>query len=126
MQSEQLINYNINGLHHKLAEFEILCRQHNPAVICLTDTRLTTKNQLRVQGYTTYRDDMDCRAGAGGVAILVRRDIVSRGRVKTADDKPGTMMVTVSIHLHIQETSYFSGTSKLTSWNCITDNELGK
>ena len=49
-----------------------------PTVICLTDTRLTTKDQLRVQGYTAYRDDMNCRESAGGVGILVRRDIVRR------------------------------------------------
>ena len=69
-----ILLWNCRSLTANLVEFNNYINKVKPNIICLTETWLCGKINIKFKGYTIHRND---RFGArgGGVAILVRHDI---------------------------------------------------
>lgn len=55
----KVIQLNINSIisHKKRTEFEQFLKKHKPQVIILSETKLSKKHTLNINGYTTIRND---------------------------------------------------------------------
>ena len=71
----KILIWNCESLHSKKQEVDILIAKHNPAVVCLQDTRLTSDREsfYKFPGYTPYFKSIG--SNASGVAILVKNTI---------------------------------------------------
>lgn len=103
MTKHVLVNYNVRGLLSKMAEFELLLMQLNPSVVAITDTQLNPTQRIYFRNYRLYRTDK-VTGTAGGVALLVRRDIPSRQVDFPVIPTPGLHVVSVSIRLRHRHT----------------------
>ena len=72
-----IIQWNCRGMHPNFEEIKILCQELNPKVICLQETKLKASDTPKLRGYTPYfRNYIDGKNACGGVAILVRSEIL--------------------------------------------------
>lgn len=94
----KIITLNIRSLITKKAEIEILLQDHQPTICVLADTRLKEKERFFIPGYECYRQD-GCNPRAGGVLILVKRDVPYKMYHRQPDATPGTQAVTVQVRL---------------------------
>ena len=73
--SYKILSWNCEGLHSKKQEVDLLISEHNPAAVCLQDTRLTEdrEDSYRFPGYKPYFKSIGSHAS--GVVILVKKSI---------------------------------------------------
>ncbi|XP_073979064.1 uncharacterized protein [Rhodnius prolixus] len=72
-----IIQWNINGFQIHQEDLRILIHRKSPALICLQETHLRPDQSLQIKHYKTYRKDyLHGQRACGGVAILVREDII--------------------------------------------------
>ena len=67
---------NIRGLRGKISSLIEQLSSEKPHFYLLTETLLTTDTDMQIQGYTFFGKSRNGRGG-GGVAILVRNDIIN-------------------------------------------------
>ena len=76
---------NLDGINNKVDELQSVIGRENPDLICLTETKandsILSSNVFDMSRFKVYRKDRPTPVGAGtwggGVAILVRADVVS-------------------------------------------------
>ena len=77
--SFDLIHWNCNSLKIKIEEFKWFCLKFNPQIISLNETKMSEFNAnyiLNIDNYITiHKARSNAKNGAGGVALLVRKDI---------------------------------------------------
>lgn len=84
----------IDGIVNKVNEFQTFVSRFNPAVICLTETKLNDQinsaEVLDMNQYKVYRKDrLIQNSPGGGVVILLRNYLVSsRGSVQFLNHRP--------------------------------------
>lgn len=73
-----ILNWNANGFSDKtkITELSTFLEQFSVDVGCITETHLSSKDNLFIRGYTIYRRDRD--TPHGGVAIMVKSNIRHR------------------------------------------------
>ena len=65
--------FNARSLFPKLDELKLLCVNHSPDIVCITETWLShdiLDSELNLSGYTLFR--LDRNRHSGGVAIFVK------------------------------------------------------
>ena len=72
----KIIYTNIRGLKSKISCLIEQLASEKPHLYLLTETLLTTDTDMQIQGYTFFGKARNGRGG-GGVAILVRNDIIN-------------------------------------------------
>lgn len=72
-----IFQWNANGILPRLAELKnfLATQKHQPDVICIQETHLTDKKQLKIPSYSTERRDRGNGQRYGGVATLVKTDL---------------------------------------------------
>jgi exonuclease III len=71
-----IIQWNVNGLHSRLPELDILRMRHSPAAICLQETHLRPTHTASLRGYALYRYDHLSGERANGRTVIFIRDSV--------------------------------------------------
>ena len=66
---------NVRGMKSKINSLIEVLQDHNPHVFLITETQLKSDTGIKVSGYTIYSRARPQGTG-GGVAILVRNDII--------------------------------------------------
>ena len=69
-----VLQWNARSIMRNLGEFQRIVDEMKPRVICLTETWLKANSNFSLRGYEIFRGDR-IDAVAGGVAILVRREL---------------------------------------------------
>ena len=69
----QIILWNARGFSSKLGEFKSYIYDKLPLIICVTDTRLSQRHNIKLRNYNIVRDDrMD---GYGSLAIFTDKTL---------------------------------------------------
>src|ERR1700733_7830354 len=71
-----VMQWNARGIRTNLNELKnfLINTKHKPDIICIEETDLKEKHNLRIEGFLTLRqDNLTCQVG--GLAILVREGI---------------------------------------------------
>lgn len=147
-----LLYWNCNSISSKdkISELELLATENKLDIICLAETKLSTRHSLKITGFTVYRKDRD-RAG-GGVAIAVNNQLEHNSIVIPTLRKLEAVAVEVHSHnhkmtlvstynppqgqldlrdinslLHSNNKIIIMGdlNAKHTTWNCSTNNRNG-
>ena len=78
----QIIHANINGLYKRRTELINYLNEYKPHFVTLNETRLREQTRIRIPNYNIIRKDRNIiypngrlQNAAGGVAILIRKDI---------------------------------------------------
>jgi exonuclease III len=92
---------NINALLQKTIVDDDILHKNNISILCLTETKLDPNDTLlSIPGYNLLRKDR--QRGGGGVAILIRNDIVFKiidvQGVETTDSKLEILTSNLSIY----------------------------
>lgn len=78
MTPTTIIQWNINGLNHKIGELEILLTELDPLIVCIQETHLTPSIPSAMPGYTDFRlDDTRINRAKGGVLTYVKSQVKS-------------------------------------------------
>ena len=70
-----ILLWNANGLRPHLNELLTLLHDRRVDICLLSETHLTSRSPLRVQGYVSHRTDHPDDSAHGGTAILVRQQL---------------------------------------------------
>lgn len=70
-----LLQWNCNGLKHKLNELKILCQQLNPIAIAVQETRLRDSDTVNIPTFNIYKKNSNHIRASRGVALLVNSSI---------------------------------------------------
>ena len=74
-----LIHWNCNSINNKIGEFKQFCYNKKPHIISLNEKKVTNDRAsylLQIDNYIlVHKSRSDFKNGAGGVALLVRKDI---------------------------------------------------
>lgn len=80
----KICTWNPRSILNKRIELETLIMNHNPDVVCLSETWLTPENpNWELKGFITFRHDRHYARG-GGTLILCRRELVA-GKIDLED-----------------------------------------
>lgn len=75
--SLKVCTWNLRSILNKRIELETLIMNHNPDIICLSETWLTPENpNWELKGFTTFRHDR-CYTRGGGSLILCKKELIS-------------------------------------------------
>lgn len=75
LENITILNYNANGLKKQKALIIAFLARYNIDIACISETHLAPGENLRIGGYNIYRYDRNSQTAAGGVAIIIRRQI---------------------------------------------------
>lgn len=64
-----ILQWNCNGLIHKLSELKILCQQFNPIAIAIQETRLKDSDTLNIPHFNIYKKNSIHIRASRGVAL---------------------------------------------------------
>ena len=74
-----LIHWNPNSLNNKIDEFKLFCNKYKPHIVSINETKMSDFNAnhiLDINNYTTIHKSRSVNInGAGGVALLIRKDV---------------------------------------------------
>ena len=74
-----LVHWNCNSLNNKIEEFKLFCLKYKPHIISINETKMSefsAKYILDIDNYTTiHRARSLNQNGAGGVALVIRKDV---------------------------------------------------
>jgi len=72
-----LLNWNCNGIEKQFDYLSHFIRSNKIDIACITETHLrpSSKCNLKIPGYVSYRNDRICDKATGGVAIIIHRRI---------------------------------------------------
>ena len=73
-----IMQWNCRGLYHHFEQLKLLLQQYNPAVLCLQETKLKAEQEiLGLCNFSKYKKNYTQGIiASGGVALLVRNDII--------------------------------------------------
>lgn len=72
-ESLDILLWNCNSIKGKICELDFLCNSQNLDIIALAETKIDNTYNLKLNGYTVYRQDRTSRGG--GVALVVKNTI---------------------------------------------------
>jgi exonuclease III len=90
-----IVIWNANGIKNKTDELKDFLDTEQTDIILISETKLTTNDKIYFDGYSTYRRDRPTNTRAGGVAIIIKRDIAH----KIIKNNPTSSIETLSIKL---------------------------
>jgi Endonuclease-reverse transcriptase len=70
-----ILQWNANGLRSRF-DFKNFISETKPDVICIQETKLKPTISYNLSGYNIYRNDRDSETTGGGVAILIKSNIL--------------------------------------------------
>ena len=102
----KILTWNCEGLHTKKQEVDIMISDHNPAAICLQDTRLTKEREdlYKFPGYTPYFKSIGSHAS--GVVILVKKSIPQSQVILTTNLQAVAVRVTMKGKTYVLTSLY--------------------
>lgn len=71
----EIFQWNCNGLYSRLSELKNYIYKNNPHIICLQETRLTSKKNFKLPNYSIVRRDRPPPTQGGGTLIAIRNNI---------------------------------------------------
>ena len=73
-----IIQWNIRGVFANLEELQLLCREHQPAVLALQETLLKPEKDFSLSGYNFVGKAVDQteHGTSGGVGLLVEKSLL--------------------------------------------------
>ena len=71
-----LVQLNIRSIYSRLVEFKFFLFTKRPHIVCLQETRAKTEQLLHFVNYQTLWKQRPNGVGGGGIAILIRSDLV--------------------------------------------------
>lgn len=98
----KLLNWNANGIKAQRSIFIAFLARHNIDIACISETHLTTSDNIKISGYRIYRTDRQARIASGGVAILIKRNIIHHELPKINT----TNIETVAIKVRLNDGSF--------------------
>ena len=85
---------NIRGMKGKVNGLTQVLHEHEPQIFLLTETQLKSNTGIKIKGYTVYSKVRTENSG-GGVAILVRNDILKHVAPHISDRKIEIIWVSI-------------------------------
>ena len=73
-----ILQWNCRSLYGKLSHFKINLIKYRPHVVCLTETWLKPEREPKFANYTKFLCNREDSTSGGGLAILVRNDIICK------------------------------------------------
>ena len=71
-----IIQWNCRGIRSKAENLKVLCRENNPKVICLQETKLGQNDFNAGMNYSVYKSPpLICERAKGGTAIIVSKNV---------------------------------------------------
>lgn len=70
-----ILNWNANGIKRQENQLRHFIASHNIKIACISETHLLPQIKFSIPGFNIYRNDRLSATAAGGVAILVHKDI---------------------------------------------------
>lgn len=67
-----LIQWNTNGLKHKIDEVKILCQKFNPIAIAIQETRLKNNESVNLPNFNVYVKSSHHVRASRGVALFIK------------------------------------------------------
>jgi exonuclease III len=80
-----IATWNANGVRGGEGTLTDFLKSHEVDVMAVSETKLTPTDKLRLKDYTTYRLDRPDAVNAGGVALLIHKN-VPHAKIKTKID----------------------------------------
>ena len=76
---ESLLFYlwNARSIKKNLTDFQQTLQSKQPHIACIVETWLKPDKDINIKGYITYRKDRPGDQQAGGVAILIKKELQS-------------------------------------------------
>lgn len=71
----KLLNWNANGLSKQENIFRNFLFFHEIQIACITETHFHPTDKFKIPGFNVYRNDRPSRKAAGGVAIIIRKEL---------------------------------------------------
>lgn len=75
IDSLRIVTWNANGLKGRLGELEIFLNDQQVDIALISETHLTTRDCLRLRGYSTYHTPHPDGGAHGGSAIIIKQNV---------------------------------------------------
>lgn len=74
-QNNILLQWNVNGIRTRKDEINNIILDHDPIILCLSETLLTSNIPYICPGYNCFRKDREPPDSGGGLITLVKKNI---------------------------------------------------
>lgn len=75
LKNLKFLNWNANGLSKQENIFRNFLFFHEIQIACVTETHFHPSDKFKIPGFNIYRNDRPSYKAAGGVAIIIRKEL---------------------------------------------------
>lgn len=110
----RVLQWNLNGLRGRLQDLMVLCGRLEIDVLLLQETKITPRQNVRIPGYSLFRNDRTNNGGGVVIGVKKVKDINNRDkfnarRIQIVDDeRTNAEMVGVKISLSGRDIALWS------------------